>query len=126
MGVSVGGCLKQSKVFRRQGKREKVVVGPGSKKCIAGYERNSCIELRVRWRGLVGRWKVGHERVSRGVLQTEHGLHKREKERKRDKLAVGPGSREYKAGYETNNCGELRVRWRACYGPSLAPVNKNA
>ena len=34
------------------------------------------------------------------------------RERKREKLAVGPGPRECKAGYETNNCGELRVRWR--------------
>ena len=33
-------------------------------------------------------------------------------ERKREKLAVGPGSDECKAGYETYNCGELRVRWR--------------
>ena len=55
----------------------------------------------------MGRWKVGHERASEGVLQTEHGLHKREKER--EKVAVGPGPRECKAGYETNNCGELRV-----------------
>ena len=64
--------------------------------------------MRVRWRELVCRWEVGHERASRGVLQTEHGLQKREKE----KVADGPGSRECKAGYETNNCGELRVRWR--------------
>ena len=33
-------------------------------------------------------------------------------QRKRGKVAVGPGSGECKAGYETNNCGELRVRWR--------------
>ena len=28
------------------------------------------------------------------------------------KVAVGPGSGDCKAGYETSNCGELRVRWR--------------
>ena len=54
----------------------------------------------------MGRWEVGHGRVSRGVLQTEHGLQKREK------VALEPGSRDCKAGYETSNCGELRVRWR--------------
>ena len=61
--------------------REKVMVGPGSKECIAGYETNNCGELRVRWRGQVDRWEVRHERGSTGVLQTEHGLQKREKER---------------------------------------------
>ena len=82
MDVSVGGCFKQNMVFIRQRKRGKVVVGPGSKECIAEYETNGCRDLRVRWRGLVGRWEVGHEHASRGVLQTEHGVHKREKERK--------------------------------------------
>ena len=33
-------------------------------------------------------------------------------ERKREKVAVGPGSKGCYAGHETNNCGELRVRWR--------------
>ena len=36
------------------------------------------------------------------------------RERKRKKVAVGPGSRECKAGYETNNCGEQNIsvlRW---------------
>ena len=77
-------------------------------KSIAGYERISFRELRVRWRGLVVRLEVGHEHVSRGMLQTVHDLHK---EREGDNLAVGPGSRERNTGYETNNCGELRVRW---------------
>ena len=61
--------------------REKAVVGWGSKECIDGYETSNCGELRVRWRGLVGRWEVGNGRASRGVLQTEPGLQKREKER---------------------------------------------
>ena len=32
--------------------------------------------------------------------------------RKREKVAVGPGLRKFKAGYETNGCGKLRVGWR--------------
>ena len=51
----------------------------------------------------------GYERVSRGMLETEHGLQEREKER--EKVSVGPGLGECEAGYETNNYGELRVRW---------------
>ena len=34
------------------------------------------------------------------------------RQRKREKVAVGQGLRECKAGYETKKCGELRVRWR--------------
>ena len=86
--MPVVGCLKQNMIFRRQRKRGKVVVGgtgPGPIEFIAGYETNNCGEFQVRyfkrWRGLVGRWEVGHGRVSRGMLQTEHGLPKREKER---------------------------------------------
>ena len=44
-------CCKLSLVLRRQGKIEKVMVGPGSRECKAGYEKNNCGELRVRWRG---------------------------------------------------------------------------
>ena len=51
--------------------------------------------------------------VSRGMLETEHCLQEREKER--EKVRVGPGLRECEAGYETNNCVELRVRWRGLY-----------
>ena len=29
-----------------------------------------------------------------------------------EKVAVGAGPRECEAEYETNNCGELRIRWR--------------
>ena len=38
MNVPVGKCLNQSMVFRRQRKREKVAVGPGSREYKAGYE----------------------------------------------------------------------------------------
>ena len=48
MGVSVGGCSKQSMGFRKQRRREKVIVGPGSKDCIAGYGANDFRELRFR------------------------------------------------------------------------------
>jgi len=27
-------------------------------------------------------------------------------------VRAGPGLREFETGYETNNCGKLRVRWR--------------
>ena len=39
------------------------MAGPGSREFKAGYETNTCEELRVRWRWLVGRWGVGHTRV---------------------------------------------------------------
>ena len=69
MNVSVvGECLKQDVDFGRQRKRVKVMVEPGSKKCIARYEPGSCREMRVRLRGLVGIWEVGHGRVSRWIL----------------------------------------------------------
>ena len=76
-----GGCFKQNRVFRRQRKREKMVVGPGSADCKAGYETNDCGELCARWRWLVGRWGVGGINVSREVFETEHGLQKMAKER---------------------------------------------
>ena len=69
MDVSVvGGCLKQDVVFGRQRKWVKVIVGPGSKDCTAAYETNSCGELRVRLRRLVGIWEVGLGRVRRWML----------------------------------------------------------
>ena len=34
------------------------------------------------------------------------------REKKRGNVALGPGSGECKAGYETNNRCDLRVRWR--------------
>ena len=34
-----------------------------------------------------------------------------DRESEREKLAAGPGSREFRGRHETNNCGELRVRW---------------
>ena len=37
------------------------------------------------------------------------------RERKRKKVSVGPGLSEFKAGYETKNWVDLRVRWRGLY-----------
>ena len=72
MDVSVvGGCLKchgTGVIFGRQSKRVKVIAGQGLKECIAGCETNSCREMRVRLRWLVGIWEVGHGRVSRWML----------------------------------------------------------
>ena len=45
--------------------------------------------------------REGHGRVSRGVLETKLGLQEREKER--EKVGVGPGLRDFEAGYETNS-----------------------
>ena len=48
----------------------------------------------------MGRWEVGHARVSGGVLQTKHGLQKRRKERERkwrldqDQEGVKPDMRQ--------------------------------
>ena len=79
MDVSVvGGCLKQDVVLGRQRKRVKVMVEPGSKECVAGYETKGCKEMRVRLRRLVGIWEVGHRRVRRWMLLTERGLQKGE------------------------------------------------
>ena len=44
------------------------------------------------------------------VLQTKLGRYKTEKER--EKLRIGLVRREWGAGYEKNNCGELRIRLR--------------
>ena len=55
MNVPVGGVLETEHGLREGenvSKREKVGVGPGLGECKAEYEKNSCIELRVRWRGL--------------------------------------------------------------------------
>ena len=35
-----------------------------------------------------------------------------DREGERERVMVGPGLRVFKAGYETKNCGEFRVRWR--------------
>ena len=44
------------------------------------------------------------------------------RERRREKVRVGPGLRECQVRYETNNCGEKRVRWR---GPSALKGGQN-
>ena len=46
---------------------------------------------------------------TRWVSSTELGRYKTEK---REKVSVGPGSREREAGYQTNNYEESRARWR--------------
>ena len=40
--ISSRGVLETGEVFGRQRKRVKVMVGPGSRKCVAGYEKSSC------------------------------------------------------------------------------------
>ena len=45
----------------------------------------------------------------RGCLK--HNMVSR-RQKKREKVAVGPGPSECKTGRETDNCGELRVRWK--------------
>ena len=45
--------------------------------------------------------------VSRWVSRTELGRYKTEKER--EKVGVGPGLREFEAGYQTNKYLELRL-----------------
>ena len=57
----------------------------------------------------MGKLEVGHGRVRRGCCKKNTAFRR---ERKREKVAVGPGSRECNAGYETKKCGELRVRCR--------------
>ena len=70
-------CYKQNTAFRRERKREKVTVGPGSRVCKVGYETNICGDLRVRWRGLRALGESGQNtRVSKWVLQTELGRYK--------------------------------------------------
>ena len=103
--------MEQKVASRRQRKREKVAFGPGPREYKAGHETSNCGELRVRWRGLCALSKGGGQNTSvpRRVVQTEHCPQKTEKER--GKVAVEPGPEECTAGHETNNCGELRVRW---------------
>ena len=50
-----------------------------------------------------------HERATVGVGNRTWPI--KDKERGRWNVWVGPGLRECNAGYETNNCGEFRVRW---------------
>ena len=82
--VSRGVLETGNGLQKTEKEREKVVDEPGSKDCIAGNETNSCGEFRVRWRGLVGRWEVGHGRVSRGCCKQNTAF---KRERKREKEA---------------------------------------
>ena len=59
--------------------------GAYSKKYTGEFEKGIFLydmrEKKCLSNGLMGIWEVGHGRVSRGVLKTEHGLQKKEKER---------------------------------------------
>ena len=69
--------MKQNMAFRRQGKREKVMVGPGSREFKAGYDTKTCDELRIRWRELCALREWGQNMsVQRWVLQRELGRYK--------------------------------------------------
>ena len=62
-------------------------------------------QARARWAG--GGWGVG--------VSVEVGLKQNiasRRQRKSEKVTVGPGSGKCQDGYEKNNYGELRVRWR--------------
>ena len=61
--------------------------------CIAGYEANKCRELRVRRRGLVGRFRRQGMNVPVGGCRKQITAFRRERKREREKVAVGPGSR---------------------------------
>ena len=56
----------------------------------------------------MGRWEVGHSRVSRGVLETELGLQKREREWQLDQ------GQECKAGYQTSSLGSCALDGELC------------
>ena len=86
------------------------MVGPGLRNCKAGYETTNCGELRVRWRGLRALGESGQNMgVSRRCCKQNMAS---KRLRKREKVAVEPGSRDRTVRYETNNCGELRVKRR--------------
>ena len=38
------------------------------------------------------------------------------RKRKREKVVIGRGPREFEAGFEINSCREFRVRWRMLVG----------
>ena len=61
-----------------------------------------------------GRGGAEHERAKAGVANRTWPIQDGE----REKVRVGPGLRECEAGYETNNCGKLRVRWSWNWGVS--------
>ena len=69
--------MKQNTAFRRERKREKVVAGPGSRECKAGYETNNRGESRVRWQGLCalgeggGLVKVGVAKITWPIQDIE-------------------------------------------------------
>ena len=88
-------------------KREKVMVGPGPREIKAEHGTSNCEELCVRWRGLCALGKGSRIWRCQGGCCKQSMVPRRQ--RKGEKVAAEPGTRECKAGYETNNCGELRV-----------------
>ena len=70
MDGSVRGAYDKKMVPRRQRKRGKVTVGPGSKDYKAGHETYKYGELRVKWRGLCAlKGGAEHECVRVGVTK---------------------------------------------------------
>ena len=74
--------LEQNMASMRETKRDKVGVGPGLRECEAGYETNSCVELRVRWRGLYALERgEEHERAKVGTANRTWPLQDGEREK---------------------------------------------
>ena len=81
--------MKQIIASRRKGRRGKVRVGPGLRKCESGYETNIFLELRVEWRGISAWERGGRTWVCQGESRKQNLADTRKK--KREKARVGPG-----------------------------------
>ena len=85
-------CIRSGRGQKPHNPRD-VNPQPALKKNVRGELNTSMVfaamrEKKCLGKGWMGRWEEVHERVSRGVLETEHGL---QKQRKREKMTVGPG-----------------------------------